>query len=98
VVIKYLFLKGKRVKEIYDDMTVTLGDKCPSMIKNGVARFRKGHLNTEDEERSWRLTELTVPENVAVIHSMILDDRRIYDKMIGETLVMSQGVVGYIYS
>jgi hypothetical protein len=92
---KYLFLKEKRVKDIYDDMSFTLGDKCPSTIKNGIARFRKGHLCTEDE-CSGRPTELTIPENVAAIHSMIIDDRRIYAKMIAETLVISQGGIGYI--
>jgi hypothetical protein len=54
-VIKYLFLKENSAK-FYDDMSVTLGDKCPSnsAVKNSVARFRIGHLSTEDEERSGR--------------------------------------------
>jgi hypothetical protein len=36
---KFLFLKGKPVKEIYDDMSVTLGEKGPSYstFKNWVA-------------------------------------------------------------
>jgi hypothetical protein len=29
-VMKYLFLKGNSAKEIYDDMSVTLGDKRSS--------------------------------------------------------------------
>jgi transposase len=62
-VMKYLFLKGKSVKEIYD-MSVTLGDRRPSYstVKNWVARFRTGHLSTADEERSGRSTQVAIPE------------------------------------
>jgi hypothetical protein len=47
----------------YDDMSATLGDKYPSLdtVKNGFARFRAGHLSTEDDERSGRPTQLTIP-------------------------------------
>jgi transposase len=42
---KILFLKGNSAKEIYDDRSVTLGDKrfSYSTVKNWVARFRTGH-------------------------------------------------------
>jgi hypothetical protein len=39
-----------------------------------------GHLSTEDEECSGRPTQVTIPEKVDAIHSMILDDRRISAK------------------
>jgi transposase len=63
-------------------MSVTLGDKWPSYstVKNWVARFRTGHLSTEDEELSGRPTQVTFPENMEAIHSMMLDDRRIFAK------------------
>jgi hypothetical protein len=32
-VMKYIFLKGKVTKNMYDDMPVTLGDKCPSLSR-----------------------------------------------------------------
>jgi hypothetical protein len=51
--------------------------------------FRTGYLSTEDEELSWRPTEVTFPENMDAIHSMILDDRRISTKEIAETLAIS---------
>jgi hypothetical protein len=46
-------------------MSVTLGDKHPSYsaVKNWVARFRKGHLSTENKERSGRPTPVKIPEN-----------------------------------
>jgi hypothetical protein len=77
-------------KKMYDGMSVTLDDKGPSntTVKNWVARFRAGHLNTEDEERSRRPTQITIPENVDAIYSMILDNRRISAKKIAETLAI----------
>jgi transposase len=74
-VMKYLFLKENSAKKIYDDMSVTLGDKRPaySTVKNWVARFRTGHLSTEDKERSGR-PQVSIPVNMDAIHSMILDD------------------------
>jgi transposase len=73
---KYLILNRNSAKRFYNDMLVILGDKCPSYssVKNWVARFRTGHLSTEGEECSGRPTEVTVPENVGVIHSMLLVD------------------------
>jgi hypothetical protein len=59
-------------------------DKCPSYftVKNCVAKFRAGHLSTEDEECSGRPTQATIPVNVDTIYSTILDDRRISAKKI----------------
>jgi transposase len=96
---KYLFLKGNSAKKIYDDMLVTLDDTRPSYstVKNWVARFRTGHLSTEDEERSGEQTQVTIPENVDAIHSMILENRKIYTKKIAETLAISRERVGYVY-
>jgi histone-lysine N-methyltransferase SETMAR len=53
-------------------------------------------LSTEDEERSERQTKVRSQENVDAIHFMILDDRRIFAKMIAQTLAISGERVGYI--
>jgi hypothetical protein len=53
-------------------------------------------LSTEDEECSGGPTQVTIPVNVDVIHSIILDDQRISVKKIAETLAISQESVGYI--
>jgi transposase len=89
-VIKFLFLKGNSTKKIYDNMPVTLGDKLPSYstVKNWVGGFRTGHLSTEDKERSGKPTQVTIPENVDGIYSMLLADQRISAKNIAETLVI----------
>jgi transposase len=75
---------------MYD--VVTLGNKHPSYstVKNWVTRFRTGHLSTEDEERSGRPTQVTIPEIVDAIHFMILDDRSISAIKIAETLAISR--------
>jgi hypothetical protein len=85
-------------KKIYNYISVTLGDKHPSYstVKNWVAMFGTGHLNTEDEERSRRPTQVTIPENMDAINSMILDGRRISAKKIAETLAISRERVGCI--
>jgi hypothetical protein len=83
---------------MYDDMSVTLGDKHPSYstVKNCVARLRTGHQSTENKECSERPTQVTIPENVDAIHSMVLGDRRISTKKITETLAISRERVDYI--
>jgi len=49
---QFLFLKGKTAKEIYDDMSLTLGEKSPSYltVKNWVARCKTEHFNTEGKD------------------------------------------------
>jgi hypothetical protein len=78
-------------------MSVTLGDKHPSYstVKKWAARFRTEHLSTEDKEHSGRPTQVTIPENKDVIHSMILNVRRISVKKLAETLVISRERLGY---
>jgi hypothetical protein len=57
-------------------MSVTLGDECLSYstVKNCVAMFRTEHVSTEYGECPGRPTQVTIPENLDAIHSMILDD------------------------
>jgi transposase len=85
---KFIFLNGNSAKEIYDYISVTLGDKRPSYstVKNWVARFRTGHLSTEDEKRSGRPTKVTIPENLDAIYFMILDDQKISANKIAQTV------------
>jgi transposase len=85
-----IFFLKRELGQNYD-MSVTLGDKHQSYstVKNWVARFRIGHVSTEDEEYSGRPTQVTVPENVDAVHFLILDNRRISGKKIGETLAIS---------
>jgi hypothetical protein len=97
VVTKYNFLKGNGTENVYSDILVTIDDKHTSYstFKNCVAVFRAGHLNTENEH-SVRPFQVTVPENMEALHSMILDDWTLSAKMTAETLMLSRERVGYI--
>jgi hypothetical protein len=68
-------------------MWVTLYHKHPSYstIKNWAARFRKG---------SGRPTQVTITENIDAIHSMTLNDERIYAEKTSEALVIYRERVG----
>jgi hypothetical protein len=59
-----------------------------------IARLRAGHLSAEDKECYGKPTQVTIPDNNDTLHSMILDDQRISDKI--EILAISQESVGYI--
>jgi len=70
---KFLFLRGKTTKEIYEDKSVTLSANSPSYstVKDWVALFKKGHSRTDAEDcPGWPLVA-TVPENMDAIYSMI---------------------------
>jgi transposase len=69
-VITYIFPKRNSAKRIYNDISVKLGDKRPSYytVRNWVARFKTGHLSTEDKDVSGRPIEVTIPGNVDTIH------------------------------
>jgi hypothetical protein len=96
--INCLFINENSAKNIYDNLSVTLGEKRSSYctVKHWVAGFRTGHLSTADEKSSRRPTQVTIPESVDAIHSKILDDRRISTKKIAETPAISRERVGYI--
>jgi hypothetical protein len=75
VAIKFLFLKGKKAKEIYDNMSVILDEKstCYSTVKNWFAQIKTGYFSTKDEDCPGRPPVVTVPENVDAVHSMLTD-------------------------
>ncbi|KAF2887663.1 hypothetical protein ILUMI_18510 [Ignelater luminosus] len=91
LVIKYLSLKGLSEKEIYDDMSITLEDQCPSYstIKNWVTDFERSRKDVTDEKRPGRLISASTQENIDAVHDMILKNRRIGLKRISETLNIS---------
>jgi hypothetical protein len=70
------------------DMFAILHDKSLSFstVKNWVSRFKI--LSTEDEKRSGRPTQVTIPGNVAASHSTILDVQIITSKKLADTLVI----------
>lgn len=93
--IKYMYIDGKNAKEIHEHMQHTLGDRAPSKstVKKWVRNFKCGHMSTETSPRSGRPKEVTIPEFINSVHTMIINDRRITIQHIVDTLKISYGTV-----
>jgi len=98
VVIKFVFLQGKVLKEIHAILTETLGEHAPwyATVKNWVAQFKHGSFSTCDVPRPGWPKTVTTPEIINQIQELILEDRRILAKSIAEQLDISHERVGSI--
>ncbi|XP_030746801.1 protein GVQW3-like [Sitophilus oryzae] len=78
-VIKYLVLKGNTLTQIKHELDSVYGDSAPSFttVKFWAAEFKRGRKSLGDDERSGRQKTATTDENIAKLHQMVLDDRRI---------------------
>ena len=86
-VIKYLFLKGMSGTAIHDDMLATLGNNAPaySVVKNWLAKFKRGRNSVEDKHRSGCPKDAASAENVQIVNDMLKEDRRLTIRHIAET-------------
>lgn len=91
-VIRYLFLKGNSPTQIKTEMDIVYGDSSPSFttVKFWAAEFKRGRTSLGDEERSGRPRTATTDENIAQVHQMVLDDRRIKVRELAEVMKMSK--------
>ena len=66
----------KGAKQIYDEMSQTMGDSSPSYatVKCWVVNFKTGRFGVESEKPSGRPVSVSVPANVKAIHDMIMED------------------------
>ena len=94
----FFFLRGKAPNEIHAILTETLREHAPSYatVKNWVAQFKRGDFSTCDAPRPGRPKTVTTSEIIDQIHELILEDRRISAKSIGEQLGISREQVGPI--
>lgn len=97
-VIKYLFLKGNTPTQIKDELDSVYGDSSPSFttVKFWAAEFKRGRKSLGDDERSGRPKTVTTDDNIAKVHQMVLDDRRIKVREIAEAMKMSKERVCHI--
>ena len=93
-VIKYLCKKGMSPKEIHEDFMETLGKESPSYstVKKWAAEFTRGRESTEDDERCGP-KEATTDENVEIVHSLVMCDRRRNQRDIASEVGISFGAV-----
>lgn len=97
-VIKYLFLKGNTPTQIKDELDSVYGDSAPSFttVKFWAAEFKRGRKSLGDDDRSGRPKTSTSDDNIAKVHEMVLDDRRIKVREIAEVMKMSKERVCHI--
>jgi len=64
------------------------GDSSPSFstIKKWAAEFKRGRTSLQDDPREGRPKSATTPEIVEQVHDMLLDDRRMKVREIGENI------------
>ena len=64
-------------KEIHEDFMETLGKESPySTVKKWAAEFKRGRERVEDDGWSSRAKDATTDENVKVVHTLVMCDRR----------------------
>ena len=62
-------------------------------MKKWAAEFKRGRESIEDDERSGRLTDATIDENVEIVHNLVMCDRRRDLPSITSKLGISLGAV-----
>ncbi|GFY05155.1 histone-lysine N-methyltransferase SETMAR [Trichonephila clavipes] len=98
VEIKYLFLKGNTPMQIIEELDSVYENSVPSFttVKFWAAEFKRGCKSLGDVESSGRPNTATTDENIAKVHQMLLDDRRIKMREIAEVMNMSKERVCHI--
>ena len=95
---KYLFLRGNMPTQIKDEWNSVYGDSAPSFTtaKFWAAELKRGRKSLGDDEHSGRPKTATTDENIAKVHQMVLDDRRIKMREMAEVMNKSnERVVTY---
>ena len=97
-VIRYLYLKGKKGKEIHGELADVYGSSAPSyaQVKFWVGEFKRGRTSLEDEARSGRPLAATDEETYKKVLDLVYSDRRIQMEEIAQALGISHGSVSTI--
>ena len=90
-VIKYFLQKGLSPTEVQKEMSRTLGKDAPTLrtVYRWSNNFRFGRVTVNNEKPSGRSKTVTDEKTVEDVKSMVMKDRRLTVKFIGETLKIS---------
>ena len=94
-VIKYFCRKVMPPKEIHEDFVETLGmeSTSSSTVKKWAAKIKRGRESVEEDERSGRPKDATADENVMVVHTLLMCDRRRDLQSIASEVCINYGAV-----
>ena len=97
-VIRYLYLKGKTVKEIHGELADVYGSSAPSyaQIKFRVGEFKRGRTSLEDEARSRRPLDATDEEMCKKVRDLVYSDMQIQVEETVQALGISHGSISTI--
>ena len=86
-------MKVNTPTQIKDELDSVYGDSTPSFttVTFWTAEFKRGREILGDDERSEHPNTVTTDENIAKVHQMVLDDRRIKVREIAEVMNDSRG-------
>ena len=90
-VIKYFCKKGMHPKEIHEDFMETL--VMESHSGKWAAEFKRGRESVKDDGRSGRPKDNTADENVKVVHTLVMWDRRRDLRVIANEVAISFGAL-----
>ena len=92
-VIRFLFLDGRKRKEIKAKFDAVYGDLSPSMttVRYWFNKFKRGRSSVFGEERPGRLADVVTAEIIKKAHDMILAYRRTKMREVTEAAVVSYG-------
>nr|XP_012563462.1 unnamed protein product [Hydra vulgaris] len=98
VLMKHYFLMKKSAADTKKWLDECYPDSAPgeATIRKWFAKFRTGHMSTEDDERSGRPKEAVTDENVKKIHKIVLNDQKVKFLETADTLKISKEYVGHI--
>ena len=94
-VIKFLVREGALVKDIHSRLVNVYGDNAPALstVKRWAAEFKRGRESIEDDPRSGRPIEVSLPEKVAEVEAMVMADRRVKILEVAAACEISCGTV-----
>jgi transposase len=98
VVIKFFMKEGLMPNEIHSKFRKVYGHSSHSFstIKKWGAEFKRGRTSLDDDPHEGHPKSATTPEIIEQVHDMVLDDRRMKEHEIAETIGISKECVGYI--